>query len=143
MGLSSFESAVQMLEALAGFVQWDHPGVGWPARPPCGMCWSSGRSGERWRLQQPTYQGGHNGRELRHDTFLRGFECGASWTAVALYLPPKAKLVVLFWASGCGLGGAQRRRGGRSRGGWGGGAVNFAQLLGGRLRASGPARRAK
>jgi hypothetical protein len=24
--------------------------------------------------------------------FLRNFECGASWTAVALYLPPKAEL---------------------------------------------------
>jgi hypothetical protein len=32
------------------------------------------------------------------ELFLRNFECGAPWTAVALYLPPKAEL--LFWASG-------------------------------------------
>jgi hypothetical protein len=30
--------------------------------------------------------------------FLRNFECGASWTAVAFYLPPKVELFFGLWA---------------------------------------------
>jgi hypothetical protein len=55
-------------------------------------------------------------------SFSRGTECGASWTAAALYLRRRRSFL---------LGAAQRRRGGR-RGGNAPAPAIFAQLLGGR-----------
>jgi hypothetical protein len=65
--------------------------------------------------------------------FLRRFACGASWTGVALYLPPTA--VFFFWASGAGRSPARAPRsgaGGRAGGGNAPAPAIFAQLLGGR-----------
>jgi hypothetical protein len=44
--------------------------------------------------------GGAQRQGIRTWHFLWGFECGASWTAVAVYLPPKAELFLGFagWA---------------------------------------------
>jgi hypothetical protein len=72
-------------------------------------------------------RGGHNGRELGHGTFLWGFECGAPWTAVTLYLPPKAEL--FFGLRGLGVAQPGRAQEG-AQGGNAPAPANFAQLLG-------------
>jgi hypothetical protein len=62
--------------------------------------------------------GGSQRQGIRTWHFLRRFECGASWTAVALYLPPKADF--FFWASRAGRSPAWAPRsgaGGRAGGG--------------------------
>jgi hypothetical protein len=71
--------------------------------------------------------------EIRTWHFLRNFQCGASWTAAALYLPPKAES---FWGLRAGHSPAQVPRSGAGGGRRGGSSppapAIFAQLLGGR-----------
>ena len=57
--------------------------------------------------QRPPYQGGAQRQGIRTWHFLWNFECGASWTAVALYLPPKAEL--FFGLRGLGVAQPGRR----------------------------------
>jgi hypothetical protein len=73
-----------------------------------------------WGPSTPTtaISGGSQRQGIRTWHFLRNFECGASWTAVALYLPP-TEGGAFFWAS---------RAAGRSPArGAGGGAGAFVE----------------
>ena len=76
--------------------------------------------------------GGAQRQGIRTWHFLWNFECGASWTAVALYLPPKAEL--FFGLRGLGVAQPGRRVAAQGGAQWGGtpAPANFAQLLGGR-----------
>jgi hypothetical protein len=86
--------------------------------------------------------GGSQRQGIRTWHFLRRFECGASWTAVALYLSPKAEFC--FWASWAGRSPARAPRSGAG-GGAGGERPRPSGFcaVAGRERASGPTRRAK
>jgi hypothetical protein len=87
--------------------------------------------------------GGSQRQGIRTWHFLRRFECGASWTAVALYLPPKAEL--FFGLRGLGV--AQPGRRVAAQGGGAGGGTpppqRFLRSCWAGERASGPTRRAK
>jgi hypothetical protein len=78
---------------------------------------STGRRRRRGAQQQPPYQGGHNGRKLRHGTFCGVLSAVRLGLRLPSYLPPQAELFL----GGFGLGVAQPGRSGAGGGAQGGG----------------------
>ena len=75
------------------------------------------------RTTTTAISGGAQRQGIRTWHFLWNFECGASWTAVALYLPPKAELFLGLR----GLGVAQPGRRAAAPGGGAGGGTTPPQ----------------